>query len=91
MMPPSASCGRIGRGNNESFCILIAGIQDPSALDRLGVLARTTNGFEIAEADLALRGPGDFLGQQQSGSADFKFVDFSRDSALIEIVRKLNP
>ena len=81
--------GRVGRGREESFCVLVAGGESPSALERLNVVARTTDGFEIAEADLALRGPGDFLGQEQSGDADFKFVDFSRDAALIDEVRKL--
>ncbi len=81
--------GRIGRGTHASHCILISGRGAPEAGSRLRVMERTTNGFEIAEADLALRGPGDLVGRQQSGMPDFRFGDLRRDRALVEMARDL--
>lgn len=81
--------GRIGRGSHASHCILIAGRGDPEADSRLRVLERTSDGFEIAEADLVLRGPGDLVGRQQSGVPDFRFGDLRRDRPLVEMARDL--
>ena len=81
--------GRIGRGQHESYCILVASAGRPSALQRLEILAATTDGFRIAEEDLKLRGPGDFLGQDQSGAAPFKFANLAEDFALVEKARQL--
>jgi ATP-dependent DNA helicase RecG len=72
--------GRVGRGPHESWCFLftILPAQHPSR-ERLQVFARTQNGFEIAEADLELRGPGEFLGTRQSGKLPFRLADLVRD------------
>ena len=81
--------GRIGRGAEESWCILVAEPKTPEARERLEVLASTTDGFAIAEADLRLRGPGDLLGQQQSGLPRLRFGDLARDLPLIERAKAL--
>lgn len=81
--------GRIGRGAHESFCILVAAPATPEADRRLKVLEETSDGFEIAEADMQLRGPGDFLGQEQSGMPPLVFADLRKDLALVERARKL--
>jgi ATP-dependent DNA helicase RecG len=81
--------GRIGRGAHESYCILMVNKKDESVWDRLNVMTETTDGFRIAEEDLKLRGPGDMLGRDQSGFADFKFADLRRDLALVEQAREL--
>ena len=80
--------GRIGRGAHESHCILVAGESTDSAKERLGILAKTSDGFELAEADLRLRGPGELVGRQQSGLPDFKFGDLIRDRELVEAARE---
>jgi ATP-dependent DNA helicase RecG len=76
--------GRIGRGAHESSCILITHAKTGEAKARLQILAETTDGFRIAEADLKLRGPGDFLGHQQSGLPPLRFADLSTDLDLVE-------
>jgi len=81
--------GRIGRGARESWCVLVADIQTPETSRRLKVLEETTDGFRIAEEDLKLRGPGELLGEQQSGPAPFRFGDLARDRALLELAREL--
>jgi len=81
--------GRIGRGAHESFCILIADAQSAESRERLKVLEETNDGFRIAEADLKLRGPGELLGQEQSGLPRFRFGDLTRDLALIHQAREL--
>jgi ATP-dependent DNA helicase RecG len=81
--------GRIGRGAHESHCILVASKQTESATKRLGVMAATGDGFKIAEEDLKLRGPGDLLGQAQSGLPPLRFGDLAEDGHLIERARSL--
>lgn len=81
--------GRIGRGEHESFCILSAGSNTPESRQRLKIMEETTEGFRIAEADLAMRGPGELLGQEQSGAPRFRFGDLARDIDLIELARKM--
>jgi ATP-dependent DNA helicase RecG len=81
--------GRIGRGAHESYCILVAAARSRAARERLGVLEKTHDGFEIAEADLKLRGPGELLGQQQSGVPKFRFGDLVTDLELIKLAREL--
>ncbi|MBM3838250.1 MAG: ATP-dependent DNA helicase RecG [Verrucomicrobia bacterium] len=81
--------GRIGRGSHESYCILVAAPNSPEAEERLKVLEETGDGFRIAEADLKLRGPGDLLGQEQSGMPPLAFADLKEDLALIERARSL--
>ncbi|MEW6303698.1 MAG: ATP-dependent DNA helicase RecG [Verrucomicrobiota bacterium] len=81
--------GRIGRGAHESHCILVANVKTAEAHKRLKVLAETTDGFRIAEADLELRGPGELLGREQSGLPPFRFGDLQSDRPLIERAREL--
>jgi ATP-dependent DNA helicase RecG len=79
--------GRIGRGTKDSYCILVATVKTKEARQRLKVLEATTDGFQIAEADLRHRGPGELLGQQQSGLPRFKFGDLVNDLDLIRQAR----
>ena len=81
--------GRIGRGAHESFCILISDAQNAEAQARLDILAETNDGFKIAEADLKLRGPGELLGQQQSGAMKLRFGNLVEDLNLIRQARSL--
>jgi ATP-dependent DNA helicase RecG len=81
--------GRIGRGFHESHCILISDLKKPESRERLRVLEETTDGFRIAEADLKLRGPGELLGQQQSGLPPFRFGALVSDLALVRQARDL--
>ena len=81
--------GRIGRGAHESYCILVAEAKTEEARKRLEVLANSNDGFEIAEADMRLRGPGEFLGQNQSGMPSLRFGDLLNDRAIIERAREL--
>ena len=79
--------GRIGRGAHKSYCVLLTTEDDPEALEKLGILEKTGDGFEIAEADLRLRGPGDILGTAQSGHAPLRLGDLFRDSDLMKLAR----
>jgi len=81
--------GRIGRGAHESYCILVADLKTEEAAARLKVLEDTHDGFRIAEEDLRLRGPGELLGQQQSGLPSFRFADLVADRALLERARAM--
>ena len=81
--------GRIGRGAHESFCILISDAQNAEAQARLKILAETNDGFKIAEEDLKLRGPGELLGQQQSGAINLRFGNLADDLNLIRQAREL--
>lgn len=77
--------GRIGRGTRQSYCILMPGEKlSKSGRFRLKKMVETSDGFEIAEADLKLRGPGDFLGTKQSGLPEFRFADIVEDRLLLE-------
>jgi ATP-dependent DNA helicase RecG len=81
--------GRIGRGSHESYCILMSGKGTLEGRQRLKVLEDTNDGFEIAEADLRLRGPGELLGQDQSGLPRFRFGDLQKDLELIKEAKRL--
>lgn len=81
--------GRIGRGAHDSWCVLVAAKLTDDARERLKVLEETTDGFAIAEADLRLRGPGELLGQAQSGAQQFRFADLTRDLELAKLARGL--
>jgi ATP-dependent DNA helicase RecG len=81
--------GRIGRGAQQSHCILVApGRMTEDARARLETMVRTTDGFEIAETDLQLRGPGEFFGTRQSGQLGFHVANPLRDRELLELARK---
>ena len=75
--------GRVGRGAHKSYCILVSDNQGEENKRRLAVMHRTNNGFEIAEEDLKLRGPGDFFGSRQHGLPSLKVADLSCDLALL--------
>ena len=81
--------GRVGRGAEQSFCILMSGMKLSSdAKIRLDTMVRTNDGFEIAEIDLQLRGPGNIEGTQQSGVLDLKLADLATDQQLLAEARK---
>lgn len=80
--------GRVGRGEHQSFCILIADAKSAEATARLDTMTMTTDGFKIAEVDLRLRGPGELLGTRQSGNLDYKIADLIQDSKLLEESRQ---
>jgi ATP-dependent DNA helicase RecG len=81
--------GRIGRGAKQSYCILVAPSRmTDDARTRLDTMVRTTNGFEIAETDLQIRGPGEFFGTRQSGELGFHVANPLRDRELLELARK---
>jgi ATP-dependent DNA helicase RecG len=75
--------GRIGRSQHQSYCILLTDREDVEALEKLAILERSENGFEIAEADLRLRGPGDLLGTAQSGLPPLRLASLVEDEALL--------
>jgi ATP-dependent DNA helicase RecG len=81
--------GRIGRGPHTSHCILVAHSRTEPARERLRILESTEDGFRIAEEDLRLRGPGEFLGTQQAGAPEFRFVDLQQDLALVQQARDI--
>ena len=77
--------GRVGRGEHKSYCVLVVsgGVSD-EAYSRLSIMERTTDGFKIAEADLEIRGPGEFLGTRQSGLPEFRVAHLVRDGRLLQ-------
>lgn len=81
--------GRVGRGEAQGYCLLLARPGSPQAQERLQLLRRTTDGFELAEADWARRGPGEVLGRRQTGPDGLRFVDWARDQDLLVQARAL--
>lgn len=82
--------GRVGRGAEQSYCILMSGYKlSNESRERIATMVRTNNGFEIAEADLRLRGPGDIQGTQQSGLMDFKLLEISKDRQIMDTARNI--
>ncbi|WP_199117254.1 ATP-dependent DNA helicase RecG [Pedobacter sp. ASV28] len=80
--------GRVGRGAEQSFCILMSGNKlNPTSKKRLETMVRTNNGFEISEIDLELRGPGDITGTQQSGTIELKVADLAKDQVILQEAR----
>lgn len=80
--------GRVGRGSEQSFCILMTGHKlSAEAKTRLETMVRTDDGFEIAEVDLKLRGPGDIMGTQQSGVLNLRIADIVKDSEILALAR----
>ncbi len=81
--------GRVGRGAAKSYCILMTGGKpSPQAEERLAAMVRTQNGFELAELDLALRGPGEFFGTRQAGLPSFRIANLVRDRVLLELAKE---
>ncbi len=80
--------GRVGRGAAKSYCILITGPRvSEQAEERLNAMVRTQDGFELAELDLSMRGPGEFFGTRQAGLPDFRVANLVRDRALLELAK----
>lgn len=80
--------GRVGRGADQSFCVLMTGYKlGADSRTRLETMVRTTDGFEISEVDLKLRGPGDIEGTQQSGVLDLKLADLAKDGQILQMAR----
>ena len=80
--------GRVGRGGAKSYCILMTGGKiSPNAEERLAAMVRTQDGFELAELDLELRGPGEFFGTRQAGLPDFRVANLVRDRKLLELAK----
>jgi ATP-dependent DNA helicase RecG len=80
--------GRVGRGGTRSYCILITGQRvSPAGEERLNAMVRTQDGFELAELDLTLRGPGEFFGTRQAGLPDFRVANLVRDRKLLELAK----
>ncbi len=77
--------GRVGRGSNQSYCIFVLGTQSQEARDRVEILSKTNDGFEIANKDLELRGPGDLFGVAQSGEVYFEIGDVFTDSMTMKL------
>ena len=81
--------GRVGRGAAKSYCILITGDRvSPLAEERLNAMVRTQDGFELAELDLTMRGPGEFFGTRQAGLPDFRVANLLRDRELLELAKR---
>jgi len=81
--------GRVGRGVAKSYCILMTGARvSPLAEERLNAMVRTQDGFELAELDLKLRGPGEFFGTRQAGMPDFRVANLLRDRQLLELAKQ---
>ncbi|HVM87102.1 MAG TPA: ATP-dependent DNA helicase RecG [Puia sp.] len=82
--------GRVGRGTEKSFCILLTGPKlNNEAKERIKIMCETNDGFKIAEKDLEIRGPGDISGTRQSGMLDFKLADIVKDRQLLETARQM--
>jgi len=80
--------GRVGRGELKSYCILISDPKGEVGKERMRIMTETNNGFELAEKDLQLRGPGDFFGKKQSGLPEFRVADMIHDYRALEQARK---
>lgn len=81
--------GRVGRGADQAYCVLMTGDElSADARERIATMVKTNDGFEIAEVDLKLRGPGDIMGTRQSGALDFALADIVRDQALVALARE---
>jgi ATP-dependent DNA helicase RecG len=79
--------GRVGRGDEQSYCILIADPKSEVGKERMRIMTETTDGFVLSEKDLELRGPGDFFGTKQSGMPEFQFGDIVHDYRILEVAR----
>lgn len=80
--------GRVGRNQHQSYCVLVSSTRSQETKERLNIMTQTNDGFVIAEKDLQLRGPGEFLGTRQSGLPDLIISDIVRDAKILEIARQ---
>ncbi|WP_078430691.1 ATP-dependent DNA helicase RecG [Alkalihalobacterium alkalinitrilicum] len=80
--------GRVGRGEHQSYCILLADPKSDVGKERMRIMTETTDGFTLSERDLELRGPGDFFGHKQSGLPNFKVADVVHDYRALEVARQ---
>jgi ATP-dependent DNA helicase RecG len=81
--------GRVGRGAEQSYCILMTGFKlGNDSKTRIETMCKTNDGFEIAEVDLKLRGPGDIMGKQQSGILNLQIADLVKDRAILMLARE---
>ncbi|MER1999220.1 MAG: helicase-related protein, partial [Lysinibacillus sp.] len=80
--------GRVGRGEHQSYCVLIADPKTDEGKERMLSMTETNDGFRLAEKDLELRGPGDFFGKKQSGLPEFKMADLVHDYRILEVARQ---
>jgi ATP-dependent DNA helicase RecG len=80
--------GRVGRGEHASFCLLISDLANEKAEARLRAMTNTANGFDIAQMDLQLRGPGEFFGTRQHGLPEFRMADVSRELEMLSQARE---
>ena len=79
--------GRVGRGSDQSYCILLAEPKTETGKERMKIMTETNDGFVLSEKDLELRGPGDFFGKKQSGLPEFKVADMVHDYRALEVAR----
>ncbi|HMO23742.1 MAG TPA: helicase-related protein, partial [Candidatus Melainabacteria bacterium] len=79
--------GRVGRGGDQSYCFLVSDSKSQSTRERLEILTLTTDGFVVAEKDLEIRGPGEFMGFKQSGLPDLVLADLVQDAKILEDAR----
>ena len=79
--------GRVGRNDLQSYCVLVTASKSQETRERLNIMTQTNDGFVIAEKDLQLRGPGEFLGTRQSGLPDLIISDIVRDAKILELAR----
>jgi len=80
--------GRVGRSHHKSYCLLVANPRNPDAIQRMKAMVNTTDGFQIAEEDLSIRGPGEFFGTRQAGMPDLKVANLVKDAKLLELARE---
>jgi len=80
--------GRVGRGAHRSYCIMVSSSYTDTSRERLGAMLKSSNGFDIAEEDLRIRGPGEFFGTRQSGLPDLVLGNIIRDARIIDAARK---
>ncbi|MGN1401704.1 MAG: ATP-dependent DNA helicase RecG [Bacillus sp. (in: firmicutes)] len=80
--------GRVGRGSDQSYCILVSDPKSETGKERMRIMTETFDGFVLSEKDLEMRGPGDFFGKKQSGLPDFKVADLIHDYRMLEVARE---
>ncbi len=79
--------GRVGRGSDQSYCILVSDAKSENGKERMRIMTETYDGFVLSEKDLEMRGPGDFFGKKQSGLPEFKVADLVHDYRMLEVAR----